>query len=323
MRTMRKKTVSRSGQQLTAKSTESGTLFTVLFLFILIAAGVALGVFIMNTNITSNETEQSFWSGVETTESEYEHIIVSVSDCEFVVSPAVSDSDILSQTDAPKKMWNVNDIDSLSVLMKAEYEKVHKVNSDVIGWIYFPSANRDMSYINEPLFDDRTRFYLHNDMYGENAGGGQIFVEPKTEPWEHSLVIHGHNMTAGTHLGRLKYLTNEADFTENRLIYVYVAAEDRVRVYVTFSSLLFGSDSYVPHQYMYSDKTEQDFIEYADLLHSLSMFDCEYEYTHIISFHTCNRSFKGAHLLLSAYLIDESQYIVSSTPIEKLQSQTK
>lgn len=302
---------------------KSSSLLTALFMLILIVAGVSLGVFLMNINLTTNDTEESFWNGVETEESDYVQVTVSVSDTVSLISRTDTVSDGDSSTAEPIKMWTVANVSALKKLMKSEYKKAHKINPDVIGWIYFPCSTRKSAYINEPLFDDRTRFYLHNNIYGQNGGGGQIFIDPKTEPWEDSLLIHGHNMIAETHLGKLKYLTNQQDFMENRMIYVYVAEEDSVRIYVTFSCLLFSKKNYVPHQYIYSDKTERDFIEYADLLHSLSMYDCEYEYSHILSFHTCNRTYKGAHILVSAYQIDKSQYILSTEPIEELQKQLR
>ena len=84
------------------------------------------------------------------------------------------------------------------------FDALHKINKDVIGWIYYENT-----HINYPVLRcDNNDQYLRTALDGTWAIGGSIFVEAETlKPFEQfNTIVYGHHMQDGSMFADLEKL---------------------------------------------------------------------------------------------------------------------
>ena len=88
--------------------------------------------------------------------------------------------------------------------LKVDFEKLRKINPDVVGWIRYKCANIDY-----PIVQGRDNSgYLYTRFDGAYSDFGTLFVDAATEaPFEQfNTIVYGHHMQDGSMFGSLKKL---------------------------------------------------------------------------------------------------------------------
>lgn len=111
-------------------------------------------------------------------------------DLREIVHPIKVNSDTSSDTDKPKVDKNE----------PSRFEKLQKINPEIVGWIYIPK----MTYIDYPVLEhkgdgDYSQYYLHRDYLGNGSQYGSIFIDYRCTKSYNSknVILHGHNMDNG------------------------------------------------------------------------------------------------------------------------------
>ena len=192
-----------------------------------------------------------------------------------------------------------------------DWKKLQDINPDCVGWISILAYDDSENNIEYPLLQGVTNdTYLYANLRKEYNSAGSIFVEQYNQPLEYNrnTTIYGHNMNNGSMFGQLYKYKDEDYFNKHNL--VVTLNEKYYCVWKIFSY-------HTPHMdYQYRefsfptevDGKEYSFVEYAELLSSLSQYNVETEFDgndRILTLSTC----KGARgttqrTALHAKLID-------------------
>ncbi len=75
---------------------------------------------------------------------------------------------------------------------KIDFDKLQKINSDVMGWIYIKDTD-----INYPIMKSNDNdYYLKRDLYKKYSSAGSIFMdyENNSDFSDENTIIYGHNL---------------------------------------------------------------------------------------------------------------------------------
>lgn len=97
-----------------------------------------------------------------------------------------------------------------------DWEKLHKINPDIIAWITVPGTKIDYPILRCPS----NSFYLHRNERKEWNALGSIFVQPGTEFTDAHVVLYGHNMKSGQMFGSLHRFEEKSFWKEHQKIYI-------------------------------------------------------------------------------------------------------
>ena len=83
-----------------------------------------------------------------------------------------------------------------------DWDKLHSINSDVVGWIYLEDSNIDYPIVKGCDNDE----YLHTLFDGSYGNAGTVFVDSNTDnPFEQfNTIVYGHHMKDGSMFNNLK-----------------------------------------------------------------------------------------------------------------------
>lgn len=120
---------------------------------------------------------------------------------------------------------------------KVDFDKLKKINPDVVGWIYIP--NTEIDY---PIVKGKdNKQYLHRTYKGVNNFAGSIFLDCdcRADFYSANSIVYGHNMRNGSMFGLLKkyYDTNynkKANFKKRKII--WIITPEREKEYTIFSA---------------------------------------------------------------------------------------
>ncbi|SEL05880.1 sortase B [Butyrivibrio sp. ob235] len=142
------------------------------------------------------------------------------------------------------------------------FEALKGINSDFIGWLYFPA----ISTINYPVVKEQSiDQYLHKTFEGTPNKAGCIFMDVDSDADFCGLsdFLFGHNMRNGSMFGSLKTIYKNKDkdiLAENPYVYIYT--EDKIYKYKVFSyyATTVGSYSYTEVK---NESEYEDFVNYV------------------------------------------------------------
>lgn len=241
-----------------------------LFLPVLLFSGVCgylIGVGITTPSIV---VEGDAWDEVSMTEIEYEQTVVSqtVIDSHSEVKGSFDTSDIPSKFN-------------------------HCSNEDKIGWIYYPNI------CNYPILFSGDNYYLNHTVNKKYSSNGAIFCDAaSTSFFDEYTLIHGHHLRNGKMFTQLKKLKKKSFFKNNRHFYIYSPDNNAVFCYRTIAvTIVNGSKEAIPGSF----KTDADREAYIRKLINRSKFSCNFtedELKSTVVLHTCDYTFKNAHLLV-------------------------
>lgn len=113
-----------------------------------------------------------------------------------------------------------NEIPDEAPPITVDFDELHKINPDVVGWIYVCGVN-EISY---PILKGETNdTYLHTSIEGDYLYAGSIFMEDDnssdfTDP---NTIIYGHNMANGSMFAGLgDFFTAENAYEESPYFWI-------------------------------------------------------------------------------------------------------
>ena len=138
--------------------------------------------------------------------------------------------------------------------------ELQKINSDIIGWIYF--ENEDISY--PIMHSDNNEDYIRATYLGETATAGAIFMESNNSSDFSDLhtIIYGHNMRDLSMFGKLRYYkTKEGYYSEHK--YFQIITNDKICRYEIFAYKDVASTSNIYTIYTKNAENFSDFVQTA------------------------------------------------------------
>ena len=110
-----------------------------------------------------------------------------------------------------------------------DFDKLHKINKDIIAWIYYESTN-----INYPIVQGKDNdYYLHITVEGTWAVGGTLFVDAVTkQPFEQfNTIVYGHHMQDGSMFGDIKKL-KDPDYARKHPQFELITPKDKYHLVI-------------------------------------------------------------------------------------------
>lgn len=110
-----------------------------------------------------------------------------------------------------------------------DWEKLKKINPDIVGWIKVPGTRIDYPVLRGSRWNE----YLHKDYKGESSYAGSIFIQPGASFEDKHLILYGHNMRTRSMFGSLHEFESEDFYKKYNKIYLY--QPEKVMKYTVYS----------------------------------------------------------------------------------------
>lgn len=232
----------------------------------------------------------SIYSEYHKGEREYDNI---VEDAVEIQRPKEEESEKGEEEQKPK----------VHVSLKVNFDKLKKVNQDVVGWIQFDEPKR----INYPVVrgDDNNK-YLHTTFEGKNNSSGTLFVDANNsgEFADRNTFIYGHNMKNGSMFGQLRNYKTKEYYEQNPYFYIYTPDGKEVK-YQIFAVCIVEDTS---RSYTRFYNSDEEYLDYLKYIKSIANYDTGVELTtdsKIISLSTCTNVSETQRLLVHGVKISE------------------
>lgn len=183
-------------------------------------------------------------------------------------------------------------------------------NDDMAAWLKV-----DGTVIDYPVMqtmEDET-YYLRRDFWGNPDNAGCLLLDTDSDLYKAgstNLIIHGHNMRAGTMFGTLDEYQNEDYYKEHRYMELYTKQElRRYEVMAVFYSQVYYSTDLVFKYYdFFEAQNEERFRYFCDNIRLLSLYDTGVE-----------AEFGDRFLTLStcSYHVEDGRFVVVCKEIEQ------
>lgn len=187
-----------------------------------------------------------------------------------------------------------------------EYQLLHQLNSDMVGWIQVPGTNINYPVVQTP---DNANFYLDRNFYKEKAACGAIYAREMCDVNAPSdnVVLYGHNMKNGSMFGQIHDFKKQDFYESHKTIYFDTLYERHT--YEVFALFLISSGEDEPFKYHLFDnaETQEEFDEFVSncISHSFYETDVIPQYgDKLLTLSTCDRTITDGRLVLVAKRID-------------------
>ncbi len=188
--------------------------------------------------------------------------------------------------------------------LKVDFDKLKKINKDVVGWIQFDEPER----INYPVVrgDDNDK-YLHTTFEGKENSSGTLFVDANNsgEFADQNTFIHGHNMKNGSMFGQLRKYKTKDYYEQNPYFYIYTPDGKEVKYQIFAVSVV--EDTSRSYTSFYNN--DEEYLDYLNYLKSIAGYDTGVELTadsKIVSLSTCTNVSETQRLLVHGVKISET-----------------
>ena len=132
-----------------------------------------------------------------------------------------------------QKLIDLVDISSISEEDKLDFDKLKKINPDVVGWIKVDDTN-----INYPILKAKDNdYYLNHSFYRKSNQLGSIFMDAKANSDFSSFntFIYGHYTTNGVMFGQLNKYVNQSFVDNHPYFYIYTPNKNfKVEVFSSY-----------------------------------------------------------------------------------------
>jgi sortase B len=123
-----------------------------------------------------------------------------------------------------------------------DFDALHKINSDIVGWIYLEDSK-----INFPVVQGiDNQEYLYHLINGDYNGSGTPFVDYRNAPdfSDPHTIIYGHNMKNRSMFGNLKFLKEQERYDKNPYFWILTPEGNyRYKIFAAFDTS-YKSDVY-------------------------------------------------------------------------------
>lgn len=155
------------------------------------------------------------------------------------------------------------------------YAEFFGQNEDMAAWLYVPDTKIDYPVMQ--TMENET-YYIDKDFYGNPDKAGCLLLDTDsslTQTGTTNLIIHGHNMKAGTMFGELEKYQDEAYCKEHGKVLLYT--EEDVRQYevisVFYSQVYYVTDQVFKYYNFFEAKTQEEFNDFYDNIKKMSLVD--------------------------------------------------
>ncbi len=154
------------------------------------------------------------------------------------------------------------------------YAASYLANSDMAGWLVIPGTVIDYPVMWTP---EDENYYLRRGFDKKKSTAGCLILDTDSalDPLTTNLIIHGHNMKAGTMFGTLDQYEKEDFYQDHKEIILYTEECQRnYEVLAVFRSQVYKKSDIVFKFYkFFQADTEEEFYEFYNNIMELAMYD--------------------------------------------------
>lgn len=188
--------------------------------------------------------------------------------------------------------------------LKVDFDKLKKVNQDVVGWIQFDEPKK----INYPVVrgDDNDK-YLTTTFEGKKNSSGTLFMDVNNsgEFADRNTFIYGHNMKNGSMFGQLRKYKTKEYYEQNPYFYIYTPDGKEVK-YQIFAVCIVEDTS---RSYTRFYNSDEEYLDYLKYVKNIARYDTGVELaadSKIVSLSTCTNVSETQRLLVHGVKIGET-----------------
>lgn len=154
------------------------------------------------------------------------------------------------------------------------YAESYLANEDMAGWLVIPGMVIDYPIMWTP---EDENYYLRRGFDKKKLSAGCLILDTDScvDPLSTNLIIHGHNMKAGTMFGTLEKYKNEDFYQEHKQIILHTKECQRnYEVIAVFRSQVYKkSDKVFKFYKFFQANTEEEFNDFYDNIKAMSLYD--------------------------------------------------
>ena len=154
------------------------------------------------------------------------------------------------------------------------YAESYLANEDMAGWLVIPGMVIDYPIMWTP---EDENYYLRRGFDKKKLSAGCLILDTDScvDPLSTNLIIHGHNMKAGTMFGTLEKYKNEDFYQEHKQIILHSKECQRnYEVIAVFRSQVYKkSDKVFKFYKFFQANTEEEFNDFYDNIKAMSLYD--------------------------------------------------
>lgn len=161
-------------------------------------------------------------------------------------------------------------------LEKNPYAELFAQNRDMAAWIVVDGTVMDYPVMQTP---EDENYYLDRDFYGKEDKAGCLILDVESaldgENATTNLIIHGHNMKAGTMFGGLDEYTDQEYCDEHKHMEIYTRTEKREYevISVFYSQVYYPTDLVFKYYNFFHADDELEFAYFYDNIKELALYD--------------------------------------------------
>lgn len=156
------------------------------------------------------------------------------------------------------------------------YAEAFRENEDMAAWIVV-----DGTVIDYPVMQtmEDENYYLNRDFYGNEDKAGCLILDTDSPVYDvegtSNLIIHGHNMKAGTMFGELDAYKDEDYYQEHKYMQLYTKSEKREYevIAVFYSQVYYSTDQVFKYYDFFETEDEAEFRNFYDNIKKMSLYD--------------------------------------------------
>ena len=154
------------------------------------------------------------------------------------------------------------------------YADSYLANEDMAGWLVIPGTKIDYPIMWTPRDEN---YYLRRGFDGKKNTAGCLILDTDSSlnPLSTNLIIHGHNMKAGTMFGTLDQYEKEDFYREHQQIILHTPECQRnYEVIAVFRSQVYlKTDTVFKFYKFFQADTEEEFLDFYNNIKALSLYD--------------------------------------------------
>ncbi|WP_300843342.1 class B sortase [uncultured Acetatifactor sp.] len=180
-----------------------------------------------------------------------------------------------SAEETNKKISDSVDSERGQIFSENPYEKLFAQNEDMAAWLVV-----DGTVIDYPVMQtmEDEIYYLKRDFDGNEDEAGCLILDTDSDLYAGgttNLIIHGHNMKAGTMFGSLDEYRNEDFYSEHKYMELYTETERRCYevMAVFYSQVYYTTDQVFKYYQFFQAQDEEGFQDFYENVKKMSLYD--------------------------------------------------
>lgn len=196
-------------------------------------------------------------------------------------------------------------------LEKNPYADLFVQNGDMAFWLVVDGTVIDYPVMQTP---EDENYYLERDFEGNEDKAGCLLLDTDSPLYGKNpttnLIIHGHNMKAGTMFGGLMQYEDENYCTEHKHMEIYTRTDKREYevISVFYSQVYYPTDMVFKYYNFFQADNELEFNYFYDNIKEMSMYDTGVTAElgdHFLTLSTC------------AYHVEDGRFVVVAKEISR------